>query len=368
MFINLRTNKNKLWLALIEFTLLSMLIVISIRADPHLIQKIKSSSPIYDIDFNPNGQLFAVSDRDGHIKVYNSSDGQLIRTITAHNGALLAISFSPNGQMLVSSGSDGIVRLWNIENGSMIRTLAEIHLDPAHAVHKLDPSGQEQMLYPVFYSVTFSPDGRLVAIGGQDGRILLIQVDTGQILHDLRGHFFNNYYREILSVVFSPDGQLLASAGTGDSVYIWRVQDGELIRQLKAPTTNAEILGMAFFNNGKTLLLGRRTAEIETWTVADGRLLSVMNTQQKEIRSISFGPDKQEFVVGGGAAPNEYDGIPFLEKRRDTRIWIWHIGALQPMLTLNGHRDNVDAVAFSPDGRLLVSGSADGTIQLWRVQ
>ena len=75
-------------------------------------------------------------------------------------------------------------------------------------------------------SISFSPDGNLLAVGTNDGRIQLWEVSSGTLIRSLKGH-----YGAVEDVTFSPSGELLAS-GSGLDVRLWRVADGELIEVL----------------------------------------------------------------------------------------------------------------------------------------
>jgi WD40 repeat protein len=358
-----RNVKWVLTLITISILLIFMLVFYKNRQDVYLIHSTTKDSLMYDVEFSQDGNIYAISDSIGNIEIRNTVNSEVINELVGHEGSVFSFSFSENNQNLVSTGVDGTIRLWDINDNRLIYAL---NLG-RNTIDVIEKFGRKQTSDEVFYSTTFSPNGNIIAAGGKNGKIILIDSSTGQVVHSLQGHFFNGYYRDIISIAFSPDGRFLASAGTGDSVHIWRVQDGKLIQQIKTPTTNADILGIAFTQNGTTISFGRRTGEVETWSI-DGRFLTSVNTQMKEIRSIAFDHNGREFAVGGGTTPDEYEDIPFLEKRKDTRILIWRLGALEPRLILTGHTDNVESVAFSPDEEILVSVSSDNTIRLWHVR
>ncbi len=340
-------------------------VVLMLRPDPRLVKTITTSSQIYAVAFSPDGQLLAAGDDDGRVQMWRVSDAQPARTLAGPKGAILAITFSPDGQLLVSGDANGTVRLWNVATGSEIRTLIERHPDPGRSVYTLDPVGGQQMVDVPFYSVSFSSDGQMVAAGGDEGRVVIAETNTGHLIDSFQGHFFHNAYREVRSVAFSADSQILASAGDDGTVHLWHIEDGQLIGRFAASPANVRILKIAFRPGGGTLAVGRHDGTGEVWSVADGRFISATKRQIEEVWSVAFSSDGEIFATGGGSAPK--GDLPFLEPRKDTRILVQHLDNSQSALTLKGHTDSVRALAFSPDGQRLASGSADGTIRLWQV-
>jgi serine/threonine protein kinase len=108
-----------------------------------------------------------------------------------------SLSFNPQGDILASAGWDTNIKLWNPHNGQLIRTLTG-HKDAVN-------------------SIAFSPDGQILASGSNDKTIKLWEVNTGKEICTLKGHtgFIN-------SIAFSPDGQVLASGSNDKTIKIWR--------------------------------------------------------------------------------------------------------------------------------------------------
>jgi serine/threonine protein kinase len=126
------------------------------------------------------------------------SDGLEVRTLTGHTNLVWSVSFSPDGSLLASGSYDDTIKLWRVSDGSLVRTLA------GHTKGVL--------------SVSFSPDGRLLASGSDDETIKLWRVSDGSLVRTLTGHTWN-----VFSVSFSPDGSLLASGSGDETVKVWEV-------------------------------------------------------------------------------------------------------------------------------------------------
>src|SRR5207244_9477435 len=120
--------------------------------------------------------------------------------------------------------------------------------------------------------VAFSPDSRILATATTDGRVRLLEVATGKLLHLLGDDVGQN------AVAFSPDGRLLA-ADHGTEVRLWEVATGKVARALGGQ--GSPVRALAFSADGRRLALGTsseedRRAAVELWDVADGKLLRTL--------------------------------------------------------------------------------------------
>ena len=191
-------------------------------------------------------------------------------------------------------------------------------------------------------SITFSPDGRLLASGSSDKTIKLWEVSTGRLLKTLKGHV-----EDVNSVAFSPDGRLLAGGGDDSVIKLWEVSTGKLMYTFKGSWNG--VLSIAFSPDGKYLASGSRDGILRIWRVSTGKLLYAVE-EENWVTSVSFSPNGELLA----------SGVNYTIKLRDVST-----GRL--LRTFTGHKHYTISISFSPDGKYLASGSQDDTIKLWDV-
>ena len=177
-----------------------------------------------------------------------------VRTLRGHTSFARAVAFSPDGKLLATGAADHTVKLWDVAAGNLLRTLSS----DGYTLTNLFPSRSEPYK---FWSVAFSPDGKLLATGSDDDMVRVWDVVTGSLLRTLSGH--TSY---VYSVSFSPDGKLLAS-GTGKTIRLWDVATGSLVRTLTGDINS--VRSVAFSPDGKLLAEGG-DGKVKLWSVATG--------------------------------------------------------------------------------------------------
>ncbi|MFI6736920.1 WD40 repeat domain-containing serine/threonine protein kinase [Nonomuraea sp. NPDC050451] len=212
-------------------------------------------------------------------------------------------------------------------------------------------------------AVAFSPDGRTVAsVGGDDDEtVRLWDVRTRQLIVSLTGHS-----NRVTSVAFSPDGRTLAAGSDDETVLLWDAHSG---RQIGAPLTGHgdRVTSVAFSPDGRTLAsassdLGGDAGSVRFWDVATRHQLHTkISGDQYGFNTLAFSPDGRVLATGSGDIGDPIGG--------DDAIRLWDAATHEQIgAPLTGHRSGVTSVAFSPDGRVLLSGGSDDTVRLWDVK
>ncbi len=195
--------------------------------------------------------------------------------------------------------------------------------------------------------VAFSPDGKRLASGGEDGLIFAWDVNSARILYQIRNHVTEG---EVSAVAFSPDGTLLASATAADprdvnnSTFVW--WDALTGKQVGIRSHKDRFMDVAFAPDGRTLAAAGEDT-IRLLDVLSGRDLRQM-THGKSLQAVAFSPDGKALASAG----------------TDKTVRVWDVATGKELFLIK-ERNEFHAVAFSPDGRFLATGDSGGTVSLW---
>ncbi|MCY3550032.1 MAG: caspase family protein [Candidatus Poribacteria bacterium] len=195
------------------------------------------------------------------------------------------------------------------------------------------------------YTVAFSPDGKLLASGGDDNAVILWNIADRS-----ERETFIEHSKSVTSVAFSPDGKLLASTSLDGYVRLWHVSSEGRRISLRH---GGWVESVAFSPDGKTLVSGGEDQEssVKLWDVPQKRDIATFSGHESIVESVAFSPDGQLIASAS----------------RDKTIKLWDVADQQLHKTLSGHSSVVHDIAFSFDGELLASSSRDNSIKLWKV-
>ena len=241
-------------------------------------------------------------------------------------GYINDIAYAPDGTKLAVATSIG-VWLYDASTDTELNLLSE---DPDYV-----------------QAIAFSPDSRTLASGGYSSNDVIRLWDTGT--GKRRGTL--DAYEEILALAFSPDGTMLASSGGGPDypIQLWSLKKRQLQDTLFGHTSWT--FAITFSADGKTLISGSEDRTVRLWDVQSGELKCILEEHGDDVNSVALSPG------GGTLASGSDDGT--------IQLWDMHTGAM--LATLKGPAKfpkRVNALAFSPDGQILASATAE-QIQLW---
>lgn len=291
----------------------------------------------YAISFSPDGKTLVSGGRDNTVRLWDVQTGELKNRLKGHRDDVNAVIFSQDGEMFASGSDDGTVRLWNVRTGETVATL------------KGNTKFPEEIR-----DLAFSPNGTTLASATTD-EIWLWDIDTKQIIRILEGHTWH-----VSALAFSPDGETLASAGWDWTLRLWDAGTGKLRKTFGEHTSAVNTI--AFSPDGKTLasaswglirLWSTRGVPLRLWYARTGEPLENFIYHIDYVRTVVFSPDGKHLASGG----------------YDSRLRLWEANTGNHIFTLRG---GGSAVAFSPDGKLIASeyggDNIVSTIGLWDVR
>lgn len=299
---------------------------------------------ITSLDLSPDGRRLAVARRDrkyarigGDIELWRVGGAPKLMADEAAEFAVECVAISPDSQMLARCVSDtSRVALSRIEPRRP-REQIKTHVE----------TGSRRVR-----SVAFSPDGRILAAGGEAGTVRLSDLETGRELHTVGRHVdqHSQATASVTSLGFSHDGSILATAADfDDAVKLWDTKTGAGIVSLEGhPTISASL---AWAPSSMKLAVGG-AGEITLWERKSNWTSRTISAVESYPTALSFSPDGKILASGGD----------------DSVIDLWEVATGRRLARLHGHHDDVTAVEFAPNGKTLVSGSKDGTVKLWNVE
>ncbi|HLY40347.1 MAG TPA: c-type cytochrome domain-containing protein [Terracidiphilus sp.] len=236
-----------------------------------------------------------------------------------------SVKFSPDGRVLAVGGYQE-VRLIDASSGKLIARLTG-HADSVR-------------------SIAFSPDGKMLAAAGgppqREGEIKIWDLQTRQLIRTLNGHKDCVY-----SVAWSPDGRMIASGSYDKAIKLWDASTGKELRTLQDHID--AVFAVAFSPDGKHLASASQDRTVKIWEVASGKRLYTLSDASDGLTSLVYSPTGKELAAGG----------------YDKTIYVWEVGNEDGHLlhSLIADEDSLLSLAWSHDGKTLVTASADGSIR-----
>lgn len=320
------------------------------------------------IAFTPDRQRVATAADDKTIRIWDLATSSQQRVLTGHSDRITALAFSPDGTRLASASSDGTIHMWDSAIGNSIYAFS------------LSSKFAEQ--------VTFSADGQLLAASAgadDEGGNSYIEIHDAASGAKIRGITLD--WNNAAPLAITADGRLLSSGGAGEdgeivSTKFWDLRTGRELKTLP-------VLFQAFSQDGRwgASLEFRQGAQIRLWDLAAGRQVRTMAMPGFQASRVTFTPDGARILASSEngaevkffevATGREVQTLPipagviafsgdgkWLAAGSGSSIAIWDLAAGRELQTLAGQLAAQD-LAFSPDGKLLVTGGA--ALGVWDV-
>jgi WD40 repeat protein len=287
------------------------------------------------VALSADGKLVASASLDLTVRLWDGTTGKQLHCLEGHRDQVRGLAFSPDGKHLFTAGMDGIACQWDVRSGKEVRRLVG---------HRGGVRG-----------LSLSDDGKVLATAGEDGTVRIWDVATGREQHriDVCSH-------GVSAVALFPDGGHVVTADLTGAVLQWDTRTGRKVQTVKESILKEDVDGMVFrpaclawSPDGHWIATGGLDHWVRLWNAATGKQVRPLGRHTDMVWSVVFSPDGKHVASAG---------------RRDGLVHLWEASTGKPVYRFGrGHRGGISRLAWSADGKQLVSagGSFDPALHVW---
>ena len=301
-------------------------------------------------DWSRDGKLIASGSSDGTVQLCEATSGKHLATLKGDAGVVWSVAFSPDSNHLVSGHDNGSVRVWHVNSRKLVATF--------------------NACKAIVWTVAFSPNNQHIACGAKSGEVQVWDIKTGkQVFSEANGS-------QVSGIRFTPNGEMLATSSVNEPVKLWDAKSGKLIRKFDKPPTFQQWVAVS--PNGQLIATASWNGAALIWDANNGKLLKTLTVPTETITNepirrygfrairrhlnfVLFSPDGKLLATAGA------DGT--------VRLWNVAVGkaiaqtkSVEFSTIKTAHTQPAMSLAFSPDGKDIVSAGEDGRVRIWQVQ
>ncbi len=327
---------------------------------------------ISNLAFSPDGESLASVSADASIRIYDTTEWGLKETFSDNIRSVNSVAFNFDGTLLALGSDDGIIQIWDMPNRKL---LIEFEAYPGTVT-----------------SVAFSPNSKVLVTGGGywgDSSVRIWEVKTGQLIKTLEPS-----QTWVYSVAFSPNGLLIASGNFGDGMTAWEAVTGRFAGVFECEFCGGET--HIYFRDDSKYLITTDYGYLQVWDVSTKSLIQSLDLRGMGLLSFAYSEKAQVFAVDGSVewqraviiselsygqvrynlSIDTYSRILSITfspngeiviagtSREESSVYVWSLDGERRNI-LKSHTGGIICLAFDPAGRLIASGSDDGSVRFW---
>jgi len=293
---------------------------------------------VTSVCFSPDNKFIATGSADKTIILWRSSDGRQIRTFSGNSDDVIHIEFNKQGNAILSLGDDGTVILWDIASGKEIKRF--------------------KLTDDRFTCASVHPDGKEIVTGSRKSGVSTWDITTGKKIRDYKAVSQDLLsargfaYQESGSVIFSSDGGFIVAGAGDNTAIVWNAKTGVEIRKFKKTRTSCtSCIAEAAITSDNKYIITAGTDSIKIFDRSSGKPVKELCGRGGSLKGLRISMDDRY------AAAVEY-GV--------AKVWDMNTGKI---VTQAGDysKNRTLAVAISPDGNILITGSEKRITEAWKI-
>ncbi len=380
-------------------------------------------APVTSICFSSDSKRLVSASYDQFIRVRDSESGELVEEWSAGKGNISCVAYNPTGTRLASACSDGTVTIWNAANFQRLLVLSD-HDEVPHAlafsengktlfsggsgsqVHIWDGTPWDASLERKprvltgfksrILALAINPLGSELAAGGEDGAVMTWGLPSGQLKKEIHEH---GEFGVVFALEYEPDGtHVISSGGSDEGFSVVRRWNTQTQTEADAyPPINrdlGEAFSVAINPAGDRFVVGGANGQLQVYEINSGKPVGILGRHERPIETMAFAPKRPFLVSASDEREIKLWNSEHLEESQEGEIlldcqgtWnlqmgfhpdgqllalgdgkdvlLYNLETRAEIGRLSGHGDAVNATVFSHDGKIIASGSTDGTVKLW---
>lgn len=281
------------------------------------------SRETWTVDYSPDGRYLASGSDDGTMKVWDVATGRELDTSDNHTQTVVQARFSPSGSQLASLCLDGSLRIWEVDT-----TSGKLVGEP----RKVDGHAKAR-------SLTWSPDGQIIATGHNDGNVVLWDARTLQIQRR-----FADHHATVRQILFLDAGQTLVTVSNADSVCVRDLSGKDHV--VRTWREVIDVYCVALLPDGDTLAVGQKLGGISLRSRSTGQLIGSLTGHEVGVAAMALSPDGKVLATGDEAG----------------WLRLWRTENHQPLVSIRIGEHKIHRLTFSPQGDAIAIATHDGKV------